>query len=638
MAASPTSIAVVVTLTPTNDQCDTRTILIRPGTPLIIGRSSRSEPKNLIRGTHNALFENPVISRKHAQLTLSASSPGAVNIMDLHSMHGTTVNGMKLSGTELRRLHTGDVVKLGDEVVRSHDKHDGLTLTIDIAGQPSIPGIPTYPKMTTNTSNSFTVPDGDDSDYDSDASEMERSYNNLTSSAQTTPEQGSEKIGSQQAPIDLDEPTGYGYSAADEPKDMNVVTESVQDKVIPDTYAWGEYDDVYAMSEDGSDVEDEEEESYHPDEENEDNGAASDDADSNMADSDVEDEAPEVLSSKREPSPELGSSSFDTAAPATESAAASKKPHYDPVRGYEVPQTTFKISRLPNFAEASSAAITSQYQSKPYASTQPAPSTNPYSATQTNNSRRWDAPARSSVDDAYFGHDTGVWGSGSAYQYTNPYYAASPYVYPQGAGYYDPQPVALPIVPAYRAVQPKTANKVDIMNLVEDRAAKIDERIAPTASTNLKRKASEISENVVAMPPAATAQTLESLKHASALSGLDIQTGLNEINITDLPSMADTNAIEPSAPRKKKASAIEDPFAGMSDPFAGMSDPFAGMSDVDWKKLLSEPIRPRPVKRMKMVKKVLLHAATAGSYMALGGALTVAFLASPAAESLLGAL
>ncbi|OQN96722.1 hypothetical protein B0A48_17146 [Cryoendolithus antarcticus] len=624
MAASPSSTAVVVTLTPTNDPSDTRTILIRPGTPLTIGRSSRSEPKNLVRGTHNALFENPVISRKHAQLTLSASSPGAVNIVDLHSMHGTTVNGMKLSGSELRRLHTGDVVKLGDEVVRSHDKHDGLTLTIDIAGQPSIPGIPTYPKMATSTSNSFTVPDGDDSDYDSDASEIERSYNNLTSSAQTTPEQGSDKIGSQQAPIDLDEPTGYEYSAADEHEDVNVVTESVQEKVIPDTYAWGEYDDVYAMSEDVSDAEEEEEESYHSDEENDDNSAASDDADSNMADSDVEDEAPEVLSSKREPSLELGTSSFGTAPPATESAAASKKPHYDPVRGYEVPHSTFKVSLPPNFAEASSAAITAQYHSKPYASTQPASSMNPYPAAHADNSRRWDAPARRSVDDAYFGHDTGVWGSGSAYQYTNPYYAASPYVYPQGTGYYDPQPATLPIVPAYQAVQPKTTSKVDIMNLVEDRAAKIEERIAPTASTHLKRKANEISEDSVALPPVATAQTLESLRNAFAPSSPVAETTLNDITFTDIPSITDTDVIAPSAPRKKKARAIEDPFADMSD--------------VDWLKLLGEPIKPRPAKRMKMVKKALSHAATAGSYMALGSALTVAFLASPAAESLLGAL
>ncbi|KAK6432137.1 hypothetical protein LTR95_011695 [Oleoguttula sp. CCFEE 5521] len=616
-----TTRAMVVTLTPTNDPSDTRTILIRPGTPLTIGRSSRSEPKNLIRGAHNALFENPVISRKHAQLTLSAHNPGAVNIVDLHSMHGTTVNGEKLSGSELRRLHTGDVVKLGDEVVRSHDKHDGLTLTIDIAGQPSIPGIPTYTKMTTSISNSFTVPDGDDSDYESDAGEMERSYNNLTSSAQTTPEQGSDKIGSQQAPIDLDEPAAYEYPVVSVLKSADVEADSTQEKVIPDTYAWGDYDDVYAMSENVSDVEDDEE-SYHSDEENDDNSAASDDAESNMADSDVEDEAPEMMSSKREPSPELGTHSFDSAVPAVESTAATKKPHYDPVRGYEVPQTAFKVSLPPNFAEASSAAITAQYHSKPYASTQPPPSAKVHIAPHNDNNSRWDAPARRSVDDAYFGQGGASWATGIAYQYTNPYFSASPYAYPHAPSYYDPQSVALPVVPAYQAVQPKGTNKVDIMNLVEDRAAKIEERITPAATNNLKRKADAITEDCYDFPPAmASAQNVDS--HSCNVPSFTpiIHT---RTDLTDLPSIADSSVIEPSAPRKMKTSPVEDPFAGMTD--------------VDWKKLLGEPIRPRPAKKMKMVKKALSHAATAGSYMALGGALTVAFLASPAAESLLGAL
>lgn len=101
-----------------------RQLVINPGEPVVVGRASKSESKNCRPHPFNALFDCPVVSRTHAEFRSNAFKPESerVCIVDRGSMHGTTVNDVRLVPFEPHTLHTGDIIKFGDQVIRGAGK------------------------------------------------------------------------------------------------------------------------------------------------------------------------------------------------------------------------------------------------------------------------------------------------------------------------------------------------------------------------------------------------------------------------------------------------------------------------------------------------------------------------------------
>lgn len=132
-----------MTLTSTRDRDSIRQrhITLSPGFPVTIGRASKSEAKQLQAAEDNALFDCPVVSRNHAELRMhgwsevSTSSYNRMNgaltdavknqvtITDIDSMHGTTLNGSKISANVEHTLQPGDMLKFGERVTRGSGEY-----------------------------------------------------------------------------------------------------------------------------------------------------------------------------------------------------------------------------------------------------------------------------------------------------------------------------------------------------------------------------------------------------------------------------------------------------------------------------------------------------------------------------------
>jgi pSer/pThr/pTyr-binding forkhead associated (FHA) protein len=128
-------------ITLTSADC-TRHIVLHLDEPVTIGRSSRSDVKKLSSSTRNALFDCPVVSRKHAKFELRRNK---IYITDTGSKHGTFVNSQKLQAFKGFRLRLGHVISLGSgqsehpftemRRVTSHadsipDSYNGVTVTL----------------------------------------------------------------------------------------------------------------------------------------------------------------------------------------------------------------------------------------------------------------------------------------------------------------------------------------------------------------------------------------------------------------------------------------------------------------------------------------------------------------------------
>ena len=140
----------------------------------------------------------------------------------------------------------------------------------------------------------------------------------------------------------------------------------------------------------------------------------------------------------------------------------------------------------------------------------------------------------------------------------------------------------------------KPASKLDIMNLVEDRAAKIQERLTPTGT---KRKADEMLE-----PEPTIAPVLSLLEEPS----------------TDLPALF-TNQTPSEIAQQETSSMEVDQLQVPADAIA------------------QEPPKKK-TKRAGLSVKISIptkEIAKAAGYMALGGAATISFLVSDAAQKLL---
>jgi pSer/pThr/pTyr-binding forkhead associated (FHA) protein len=253
--------AVTITLNSARRTQDvTRQIVLHPDEPILIGRSSRSEFKNLSPSTDNALFDCPVVSRTHAELALSFNKWDAIDmykiyITDTNSMHGTSVNGQKLKPNERFHLQVGDVIRLGDSVaqgqsehplaelrpVTSHtdnvlDSYDGVMITLDrisVAGQRNS----TQAKI---GQRGISCPSGSDSDSDDDSVEEVEA----PSSAQTTPDQPAEKPAMKKfAKFGSSILTGIVVDDENEPESVvaaPIIT--ARSIMVPDTYDEDSYD------------------------------------------------------------------------------------------------------------------------------------------------------------------------------------------------------------------------------------------------------------------------------------------------------------------------------------------------------------------------------------------------------------
>jgi len=253
--------AVTLTLTSIRRTQDgTRHIVLHPDEPVIIGRSSRSEVKNLSSSTNNALFDCPVVSRRHAEFTLNMNKWDAkemhkIYITDTESMHGTSVNNQKLQPLKRFHLRVGDVIRLGDSVnhgqsehpltevrrVASHadnisDSYDGVMVTLDcisVAGQKESAKVKSAQR-------GISCPSG--SDFDSDDDSVEEV--DAPSSAQTTPDQPAEKPKMKKlVPFGSSIANGIILDDDNEPQSVAAVPRiTARSIVVPDTYAEDSYD------------------------------------------------------------------------------------------------------------------------------------------------------------------------------------------------------------------------------------------------------------------------------------------------------------------------------------------------------------------------------------------------------------
>lgn len=132
---NPAAFEVILRADGPSDAFPERKVRIVPGTPLVIGRTSKNLDKGLLAGPDNAYFDSPVVSREHAFLD---NGPGedAIFITDF-STHGTMVNGQMLQRSSRHKLHNGDKLRFGTDVVResgmqcdptSSSRHPRLTI------------------------------------------------------------------------------------------------------------------------------------------------------------------------------------------------------------------------------------------------------------------------------------------------------------------------------------------------------------------------------------------------------------------------------------------------------------------------------------------------------------------------------
>ncbi|PIB02833.1 hypothetical protein CB0940_11738 [Cercospora beticola] len=187
---------------------DHRSIDLIPDKPCVVGRTSRSKAAMEAR-TNNALFDCAVVSRQHAEIRVAPwATPGTqITLTDLNSLHGTAVNGRRLTPLTEFTLKSGDVIKFGERVSRGEEAHDGVSVTFRHLQQHDSHPEGSHHPVTSRGVRVFEAPDlSDQSDFDSDIEfdiDSVGSCVEQTQSAETTPEQP--KMGTQSQPIDLDE-------------------------------------------------------------------------------------------------------------------------------------------------------------------------------------------------------------------------------------------------------------------------------------------------------------------------------------------------------------------------------------------------------------------------------------------------
>ncbi|KAJ8123046.1 hypothetical protein ONZ43_g910 [Nemania bipapillata] len=146
-----------------------RLVLTRNHPVIPIGRSSKVHSKGFVPADDNAWFDNPVMSRKHAELVAKFhdNEPiGVVYIKDASSFHGTfhTANNgrnheLRLVPNQLVKLTNGDNIRFGIDIFRSEKTYPPCSVDFfieEMAGE-----------SRHISPRGFTVPDYVDDDDDS---------------------------------------------------------------------------------------------------------------------------------------------------------------------------------------------------------------------------------------------------------------------------------------------------------------------------------------------------------------------------------------------------------------------------------------------------------------------------------------
>ncbi|KAH7093737.1 hypothetical protein FB567DRAFT_588159 [Paraphoma chrysanthemicola] len=133
---------------------DSRTIHLPIGSTFPIGRASRNSTKqDLAPAANNAYIDSPVISREHAKLSAHAETGTPhVYVTDCRSMHGTMVNGQRLTPHVPTQLSAGDLLQFGVDVNRNEEFFVARKYIFEAHLDEPLPSF----------SQGFTVPDSDD--------------------------------------------------------------------------------------------------------------------------------------------------------------------------------------------------------------------------------------------------------------------------------------------------------------------------------------------------------------------------------------------------------------------------------------------------------------------------------------------
>ncbi|GAW24270.1 hypothetical protein ANO14919_138530 [Xylariales sp. No.14919] len=144
-----------------------RLLLTRTSPVIPIGRSSKVPSKGFVPADDNAWFENPVMSRQHAEIIAKFDdNPPAVYIKDIDSFHGTyhmANNGynkeQRLTPRELVKMTHGDVVRFGIDIFRSNQTYPPCSVELQMEDM-------TEKKPNNAPRRGFTVPDDVDDEED----------------------------------------------------------------------------------------------------------------------------------------------------------------------------------------------------------------------------------------------------------------------------------------------------------------------------------------------------------------------------------------------------------------------------------------------------------------------------------------
>ncbi|KAI0429736.1 hypothetical protein F5Y09DRAFT_250253 [Xylaria sp. FL1042] len=144
-----------------------RQITLTPSSPVIsVGRSSKVHSKGFIPAENNAWFDNPVMSRAHAEIiAVFREKPFSVYIKDIESFHGTfhrANNGrdeeQRLTPKQLVKLEHDDILRFGIDIFRSNKTYPPCSVVFKME-------IVT-PKANDVPRRGFTVPDDVDEEED----------------------------------------------------------------------------------------------------------------------------------------------------------------------------------------------------------------------------------------------------------------------------------------------------------------------------------------------------------------------------------------------------------------------------------------------------------------------------------------
>ncbi|KAI9881546.1 MAG: hypothetical protein M1830_000110 [Pleopsidium flavum] len=136
---------VAITLTAVNypDDFRQRVITLTPALRVLnIGRSSKSETKNLVAAEDNAWFDSPVMSREHARLWISTPDSRFVYLKDVGSMHGTSIQDRSLVKNIDHILKDGEIITFGIEVTRGQETFPARQFRVNYEWQEWSPPTP----------------------------------------------------------------------------------------------------------------------------------------------------------------------------------------------------------------------------------------------------------------------------------------------------------------------------------------------------------------------------------------------------------------------------------------------------------------------------------------------------------------